>query len=503
MTTFLSRLVALPRRIVWGIATRIGARFAGPNGSYVSRLTVFGLVFLGTLGGLGLYFALTTSASTSASSAPFLTTILDWSTNGWGYVLLALFFGRSSLWGFRKSLVRKAALKSGYSMRTIERVASEARTTDGCNRIPAFADDSVAGLAQNLRWGFEGKHERIKAELKETEYADVESWWSGELASDWETGDDERDLLTVERWRLFRMDLATSLDADTLLWRFAVPACVVFVIELLVVRVWVSWWLYPVFVVIALFVAGLFYAIGTYRRHRKLNILRRDRGEDEMDSVSVLVKKAEAEDATMYYGFLAGRSYASDDPEKLSRVLAERALQRANGKQPAPAIEERFAWCLKRYVVSLDSYVKNREKRAIMDALSDAVNRAPDGFIAKDHLADEVVEHDRRTVWQGLRHVGFGYDRDLVAECYADIVPNTLVEKEITVDGANDETRDVTVVRKITEPLPPGSENLRAQFSDRFRARDYETRYSLPDVDSGDTADPFVRPASETPASAD
>ncbi|MFC4553555.1 MULTISPECIES: hypothetical protein [Halorussus] len=490
----LSGLLGLPRRTAGGLASALVSRVAGPGGSYTTRLLVGLVVLLGAVSLTGLFVALTSSMETSGSSVPFLTTMLEWGTNGWGYVLVALIFARSSLWGFRKSLVHLAARKTGYDTGTIERLAAEARTPDGATRVLALSSDSIEELAQNLRWGFDGRNERIKAEIEETEYVDTESWWSRALTVEWPRDDNERALSGPERMKLFRMDLASALNTDDVLWRFAVPALVVFVLEVLVVRVWVVWWLYLVLASVALFVAALGYVTVKWRRHRRLDTLRADATANQWDEVSVLVKKAETDELTIFYGFLAGRVYASDDPDGLARVLAERAHQRANGLQPAPALEERNAWCLKRYLPSLASWRENVEKPAVMDELVETVRRAPDGIIAKDHLVDAVVEHDRRYIWRGLRFVGFGYDPELIAEAYEELVPQALVEETVRVTGGNGDESERTVVRLRTEPLPKNTEQLRAAFSQRFHARDDESRYDLPEFEIQEDADRFVVP---------
>ena len=80
------------------------------------------------------------------------------------------------------------------------------------------------------------------------------------------------------------------------------------------------------------------------------------------------------------------------------------------------------------------------------------------------------------------RAKGMGYDPDLVAECYDELVPNTLVEHEFTI-SAPDAAREVTAVRARTETLPPDVAKLWASFSDHFPIRQMPDRYSLPAVE--------------------
>jgi len=473
------------RRLARRVGQRVVERVAGPGGSFTTRLLVGVVVLLGMVSGVGIFYALTANVDTSGSSTGFLTTVLDWGTNGWGYVFMALLMGRSSLWGFRKSLIRLSARKTGYSAATIDRLATEARTTDGCTRILASASDDLGDLAETIRWGFAGRHERIEHDADHDAPRRVEtvSWWSDALSREWPDDGETRDPSIGERFAVFRKDIAAAFDTGDVLWRFIVPALVVFVLELVVVRFWVSIWLYPVLLSTALFLAGAWYVAGKWYRHRKLDSLRADDTEDAWGDVAVLVKSIDTQERTVYVGFLEGRRYASDDPEQLAQVLAERALQRARGETPSPAIEERYAWCLRRYLPLFESWRENVEKPAVMDELVETVRGAPDGLIDKHRLADAVVTADRAC----------GYDPELVAEAYRELVPEALVEESVAVPTADGETATRTVVRLRTEPLPKDAEQLRASFSDRFHDHD-EYDYRLPDVDVGEDADPFVLP---------
>jgi len=192
---------------------------------------------------------------------------------------------------------------------------------------------------------------------------------------------------------------------------------------------------------------------------------------------------------TVHMGFLAGRTYAATDREDLVETLATRALERAYGYHPSPAIEERYAWCIDRYILNFQGWRENMEKPQVMDQLVNTVLDSEDGMLPKEVLVHRVVEHDREYVWQGLRYVGMGYDPDLVAECYEELVPNTLVEHEFTIrDPSGD--RQVAAVRTRTETLPPDVAKLRASFSDRF-SNQMPDRYSLPDVDPDEATTSF------------
>jgi hypothetical protein len=478
----------------------LGRHFMGDELQYGTRLLVGLVVLVGTIAGLGLWYALTANVSTEASSAPVVTTMLEWATNVWLYIPVALFFSRGSLWGFRKSLIRIAARETGYTARTIERLATEARTTDGTTRILVFSSDDVRDAAQRIRWGFQGKHELLEIDSgdhrESPEVEDID-WlgdlgWRDDLADAWPGEDEERPLTPTERWTLFKMDLHAGLNWDDLVWRFAAPAVVVFAAELIAVQFWVELVLYPVFAVVALFAGILSYTGFSLWRQLKLNSLRGEVRFDHADAINVPVKTVETDELTVYMGFIAGRTYVHTDPEQLAETLAERAIQRTEGKHPAPAIEERYAWAVKNYILSFND-VRDAEKERIYDDLIDRVYDDADGILPKPQLAYDVVEHDRRYIWQGLRFVGKGYDPRLVAECYAEIVPYALVEETVTVTDAGEE-RSVTAVRGRTQYLPKDMTQIRATFSQQFRSENVNTRYDLPEVSPEADTGKFVSP---------
>lgn len=495
------RTTVAPTAALSRLKQAIVVRFMGDELQFGTRLLTGVVVLIGTLAGVGLWYALTSNVSTEASSAPVVTTVLEWSTNLWLYIPVALWFSRGTLWAFRKSLVRIAAQKTGYTPRTIQRLAGEARTTDGTTRILVFSADDVAEVAQRIKWGFQGKHEllEIDSPYEGPEAPDREDvgWlgdldWREDLSDPWPGESDDRPLTPRERWTLFKMDIHAGLNWRDIVWQFAAPAVVVFAIELIAVKFWVEWWLYLVFAAVALFVGALSYTGFSWWRHRKLGQLRGEVHIDRKNAINVPVKTVETDELTVYMGFIAGRVYAHTDPDALAETLAERAMQRTEGKHPAPAIEERYAWALKNYIPSFDD-VRDAEKARIYDELVDTVYDDPDGLIPKPQLAYDVVEHDRRYIWQGLRFVGKGFDPRLVAECYDELVPEALVEESVPVTDAGDE-REVTAVRGRTEFLPKDMAQIRATFSQQFRSENVNTRYDLPEVAPESDAGKFYSP---------
>jgi len=486
-----------PKRVV---ATIKGLRTLSP----VTGALALVAVLLGGVVGIGVFFAAQTSWEVSGSSAPVLSAFLGWMTSGWGYVLAALVFGRGTIWGVRRRLVAKSARESGYRPCTIERLGEEIRSTDGTTRVIAFTDDPVDELTGRITDAFEtGDDDVLRFEgddvEQEPEKLNLPVPEADTPATENRGPEDSENGLSRPEWfALWRKDLASGLQTDTLIWRFLVPVMLVLVVELIAVQFWVTWWIYLV-----LIAGALLGGIGVWRgtlwwRRRRLRDLRTEHSGDIYDEISVLVKSIETDELTIHMGFLAGRRYASRDRERLAETLAERALQRCQGQQPAPAIEERHAWCLGRYIVDFEGWRENREKPEIMDQLVTEVLEAEEGMLPKQVLAHRVVEHDRKFIWQGLRFVGYGYDPRLVAEAYEDLEPAALVEREVEIDRPDEETTTLTAVRARTETLPPDVAQIRANFSERFPTRKLPDRYDLPETGRDEAARPFTIPKEVT-----
>lgn len=465
-----------------------------------TALTLLALA-LAVVTGAGVYHAAQSGVEVSASSAPVVSAFLKWMTSGWGYVLAAFVFGKGTIWGVRKARIRKAAQHTGYSPKTIERAADEIRTTDGTTRSIIFGDDTLEDATEHILSSFAGDEDSLTLadasdEVEEAVDAGLPVSPDKEHPDD---ADDDADENRgwAERLKLWRMDLAASIRTDELVWRFGVPAAVVFVLELILVEIWVQWWLYPAMLSAAILAGIVSYKASARLRQRRLKKLRQSRGGESWEGIGVLVKTVDAEDITLHMGFLAGRRYASTNREELAVTLAQRALERARGYHPSPAIEERYAWCVDRYILSFEGWRENMEKAQIMDELVNQVHNSEEGLLPKEVLAHRVVEHDRKYIWQGLRYVGLGYDPDLVAECYDEMVPNTLVEHDINVGAPGVENASMTAVRTRSETLPPDVAQIRAAYSERFPRQNLPDRYELPEVDPDEATRGFTIPSDD------
>ena len=81
----------------------------------------------------------------------------------------------------------------------------------------------------------------------------------------------------------------------------------------------------------------------------------------------------------------------------------------------------------------------------------------PHGIVPKDELAERVISRGRDG----------GHDPDLIAERYADLVPEVLAERAVLDEDTDGNERTITVVHLRTETVTPQLAQLRSQFSSR------------------------------------
>jgi len=130
------------------------------------------------------------------------------------------------------------------------------------------------------------------------------------------------------------------------------------------------------------------------------------------------------------------------------------------------------------------------EESRISEDLIKTVESAPQGIIPKAKLIEDVVLHDREDRLWGLYSSGSGYDPELVRECYRELYPYALVEEEMEIES-DGETHSVTSVRVRTDPLPAELSEVRAQFSNRYRAyAEFEPLFELPEVEDPEQPTP-------------
>lgn len=311
---------------------------------------------------------------------------------------------------------------------------------------------------------------------------DVEDEPSAEEPHD-ELGDPWR-----EQYKLFRLDLASTLDFGELIWRFAVPAAVTVAALLVVVQFWIKPWLYPPIFAAGLLVGLLNYLRVSWTRSRRLSALREERETVNWSDVAILVKEVNVPEARIQYAWMGDRRYAHDDREEFAEEIALRAYELVNGVEVSPSIMEKEATQLDRMQPDLHGF-RDGEKERIMTWLLDRVEAAQHGLVPKAKLIEDCVEHDVEPRRFGPGKRGKGYDPELVRAAYRELIPAALVEQEIALDEDGEET--LTAVRHRVDPLPPEYGQIRAQFSSQFGnyAR-WDPMYELPDVSDRLDAEP-------------
>ncbi|QCC57297.1 hypothetical protein DVR14_00590 (plasmid) [Natrinema thermotolerans] len=487
-----------------------------PNTSRLLATVVVGSGLVAVVGTVGL---LVNGANTSASSGPIVRTVLGLATSPWVWVLGLVVLFRQLLFFADRILARVTAQLSGYSAQTVRRLAEEARQPDleRCERILVQTGDSAGEITAWIRAAFDGEgHNEVAFNPPGAETDDDETDSDSLALERRDPAADPIDAADVtdaegdesdgpDFWtqlRLFRLELASAVDFNGVLWRFLVPAGLAFVGIMLWLRIWIQPWVIPIVVAISVFLGGGYYWMVDLRHRRRLKALRAEESPTRWTDLAILAKTVEVPETTMYYGFLDGNVYASEDKDELARTLADRAIDRLEGRQPAPAIEETNAYLLKRYIPMLEAWEQEYERKAIMDQLIDRVADAPEGILPRDILIEEVVEYDRRYVAWGLLFIGRGRDPDLVREVYQDLLEiHALTETPVTVDGPDSgEGRELIAVAKGDEAFPDRVVQLRGEFSSLFGKQAFNTRYDAPDREDTPTPAPFVRPETQETA---
>jgi len=484
-----------------------------PNTSRLLATVVVGSGLVAFVGVVGIAMQ---GADTSASSGPLVRFLLGLATNPWVWALAILILARQLLFFGDQLLARITASTSGYSYKTIRRLAEEAKRPDldRCERVLVQTGDSAAQITEWCVDALEGNGHAAPtfnppgedSETRDPSETTIPARPDADGPIDVDpVGEDTEDDADPDFWtqlRLFRLELASAIDLNGVLWRFLVPAALTLVGVLLVFRIWIQPWFIPVVVAISVFAGGAYYWAVDLRHRRRLKALRADEDPTRWTDLAILTKTVDVPETTMYFGFLDGKVYASEDKHDLARTLADRAIDRLEGRQPAPAIEETNAYLLKRYIPMLEAWEQEYERKAIMDQLINTVADAPEGIIPRSILIDQIVEYDRRYVAWGLLFIGRGRDPDLVREVYEDLVQiHALTETPVTVtDTERGEERELVAVSKGDEAFAPEVVELRGEFDSLFGKQAFATRYDAPEHDAAATPAPFVRPETHEPA---
>ena len=511
---------------VWRLLGRLKRKAIGTPERIPQRLLTVAIVLTLAVAVGGAVLAIRTGVETaSTSSLPYLRPALELATSTWVYVALLAIIVRRILTRRDQQYAEQAADVTGYEPRSVRRLAYEAKSPDGSTRVIASTEDDPEAIEARIRAALDGAEDDTMS-LNPEAFAVDETEPDEDLPvlvdavdeerpsvltrarraprwlltrplalarrlrsrsrddvdeDDQDDGDDEelRDPW-LEQYKLFRLDLASTLDFSRLLWQFAVPALLTIALLLIVVRFWVQPWLYP-----PLFAAGLLVGLANYgrlswRRSRRLSALRQDRETVNWSDVSLLLKEVDLAETRVQYAWLGDRRYAHDDRDVFAEEIALRAYELVNGVEVSPSVMEKQARQLETMQPDLHGF-RDEEKEQIMTWLLDRVGGAQHGLVPKAKLLEDCIEHDLAAHRWGPGKRGKGHDPELVREAYRELVPAALVEQEIALDEAGEET--LTAVRHRADPLPPEYGQIRAQFSSQFSnyAR-WDPLYELPDV---------------------
>lgn len=510
------------RRFLSGIIGRLArlpTRVAGSPRALPTRLLVFGTVMAGLTFLLGLFGILASGVSIDADSGPVLRALFETLLNT--YLWAFLFLGIAALlWSKLYDLMAaQTARSTRFSGRTIRRFAAEAKSTDGTVRLLGSNEHSRDQLFAKLMRvyrstsAFEDERpgDETTIQTSATDPAALEAPEHGgaiterdddlpvaadvgddllperrantDTDTDTATDTDHIDNATIERagvrdaLALMRMDLAASLNLSEVLWRWALPfALTVVAAFTLIQRVAVQWYVYLVVFAFAGFVATAYYGAFKWRRARRLSSLRREQQTTGWKGCNALAKRVDTDEATGYYAFVGGRLYFDFDAVRLAHTVADRWYRHLNDEPVPPAMQEKFARNVKGMLPTVyhTEHDQSDGRPAIFDdiigAIADA--RDPHGIVPKSELCERVVERGRDG----------GHDPDVVAECYAEMVPSVVTEREIEIEDTDGERQTMTVVHLREHTITSQLAQLRSQFSTRVSA-DATGVYPLPDVE--------------------
>jgi len=238
--------------------------------------------------------------------------------------------------------------------------------------------------------------------------------------------DDRANVDPSEHAHLSRLELASTLNGRDLFWSFAVPAGVTALAALILVQFWAAIWVYGLILAASLVAGSAWYVGAHYWRRRRAKSVRSTRQQASYDDIAVLVKKADTDDVTCYYGWVGGTvctpttmSFASRGRSRRWRtpILKASPFRRRSSKVRAqpPAVPPESG-----------GYEEAVEKAEIRDRLIQEVAESPSNRLPKNRLADRVIRRDKDRIG------GVGYDPRLVAEAYDAVVPYALVEDTST-----------------------------------------------------------------------
>ena len=465
----------LPGRIVnW-----VKLLLLGPSDTVGTRIGLIGAAFAGLVTLIGVFSTLGSGVETGSDSSWFVTTVLGVATSLWTYALLAVVLVAVFLYARRKRSAQRAAELTGFSVRSVRRLATEARTADGTSTIIASPSDTVHSSASRIITALESHHSVLDPNDRDVIDEDIvdAAETSAEAADETDLVVHDRANASVdERTRRKRLELASTLNLSDLFWSFGLPTMATFVALLIAVRFWVAVWVYPAMMVVSVMVGALWYVAVHRRRRTRAKDARQPETQPRHSDIAVLVKKVAVPETTIYMGWCGGTVYADYDELRLAWTLSEVAHAHIEGEPIPPTLQQKFWRELTQYRPNL----KGREELERGEIIDDLVRTVADtdvNMLPKNKLCDRVIRRDKQHVG------GVGYDPRLIGDAYAELNPTTLVEDTVKVESSTGDLKPLSIVRLRTKPLPRKVAHMEADFSVDYQP-DFEPDFSLPDIDS-------------------
>ncbi|ELZ38763.1 hypothetical protein C471_09340 [Halorubrum saccharovorum DSM 1137] len=453
----------------------------GPSNTIGTRVgAIVMLLATAVLAGAG-FLAVSSGVDAGGDSSWFMEQLVGFGTSVWSYAIILLLLFAVIRVTQRSRSAQKAAARTGFSEQTCHRLASEAQTADGASTVVVSPADSVDSACDRILSAFETPYSALDINWGDTHVLDDDIVDAAQKSAD---AADETDLVVDDRAnadpsehaRLSRLELASTLNGRDLFWSFAVPAAITTLAGLVLVQFWAALWVYLLIGAAALVVGSAWYVGAHYWRRRRAKSVRSSRQQASYDDIAVLVKKAETDDVTAYYGWVGGTVYADYNELRLAWTLSEVAHAHIEGEPIPPTIQQKFARNLQQYLPNLEGYEEAVEKAEIRDRVIQEVAESPSRRLPKNRLADRVIRRDKDRIG------GVGYDPRLVADAYESVVPYALVEEHVDVETPTEGQKSMSVVRLRTEHVTPEAIATDAQFSSLYQP-DYAPDFDLPAVD--------------------
>lgn len=453
----------------------------GPSNTIGTRIGALVMLAATAVLAAAGFLAVSSGVDAAGDSSWFMEQLVGAATSVWSYALILLLLFAVIRVTQRSRAAQKAASRTGFSEQTCHRLASEAQTADGASTVVVSPADSVDSACDRILSAFETPYSALDIDWGDTHVLDDDIVTAAQESAD---AAEETDLVVDDRAnadpsehaRLTRLELASTLNGRDLFWSFAVPALVTGLVGLVLVQFWAALWVYLLIAAASLVVGSAWYVGAHYWRRRRAKSVRSTRQQASYDDIAVLVKKAETDDVTCYYGWVGGTVYADYNELRLAWTLSEVAHAHIEGEPIPPTIQQKFARNLQQYLPNLEGYEEAVEKPEIRDRLLQEVAESPSRRLPKNRLADRVIRRDKERIG------GIGYDPRLVGEAYSAVVPYALVEEDVDVETPTEGTKSLSVVRLRTEHVTPEAIATDAQFSSLYQP-DYSPDFDLPAVD--------------------